>query len=324
MEKLLEIKDLKVFFTLKRGIFSKSRVVRAVDNVSFDVYQGETLGIVGESGCGKTSLARALVGLNDITSGKVLFLGKDDFATCNDKRWHELRQDVQFIFQDPVASLNPRMTVSEIIAEPLTVFYPKMTKTEQMEKVVAMMNLVGLSVNQINRYPQEFSGGQCQRIGIARALILEPKLIICDESVSALDASVKAQIINLLKDLQAKLNLTIMFISHDLSVVKHICDRVLVMYLGNIMELATKEQIYAKPTHPYTQALLSAVPIANPELERQKKIKLLEGDLPSPINPPVGCVFNTRCPMADDECRKSRPPFVRLQDDRLAACFKVK
>ena len=323
MEKLLEITNLKVFFTLKRGILSKPRTVRAVDNVSFDIYKGETLGIVGESGCGKTSLARSLVGLNEITAGKVLFLGKDDFANCNDKRWHELRQEVQFIFQDPVASLNPRMTVSEIIAEPLTVFYPKMSKMQQMEKVLVMMKLVGLSVNQINRYPQEFSGGQCQRIGIARALILDPKLIICDESVSALDASVKAQIINLLKDLQAKLSLTIMFISHDLSVVKHICDRVLVMYLGNIMELATKEQIYAKPTHPYTQALLSAVPIANPELERQKKIKLLEGDLPSPINPPVGCVFNTRCPLSDDNCRKSRPPFTILQDGRMAACFKV-
>lgn len=321
MQKLLEIKNLKVYFPLKKSLFGKPQVAHAVDNVSFDVYEGETLGIVGESGCGKSSLARSLVGLNAITSGSVVFLSDKHLDNASSSSWHKLRKDTQFIFQDPVASLNPRMTVAEIIAEPLKIYSPHLSKTEVMEKVIDLMQLVGLSTNQINRYPLEFSGGQCQRIGIARALVLNPKLIICDESVSALDASIKAQIINLLKDLQKKLKLTIMFISHDLSVVKHICDRVLVMYLGNIMELSKKEILYTHSHHPYTKALLSAVPIANPELERNKEIKLLEGDLPSPVNPPVGCVFNTRCPKADDKCRKSRPIPQQMGDGALVACY---
>lgn len=323
MEKLLEIKDLKVYFELKRGLLGKKRTVYAVDNVSFDVYKGETLGIVGESGCGKSTLARSLVGLNDITAGNVVFLGKDNLAKADSKRWHALRQEIQFIFQDPVASLNPRMTVLEIIAEPLNVYYPSMKKEEVLAKVLDMMHLVGLSDNQINRYPQEFSGGQCQRIGIARALVLDPKLIICDESVSALDVSIKAQIINLLKDLQKKLNLTVIFISHDLSVVKHICDRVLVMYLGNIMELATKDVIYKYHHHPYTQALLAAVPSANPRIEKHKKVKPLEGELPSPLHPPKGCVFSTRCPLADDGCKAARPELRYMDDGALVACFKA-
>jgi oligopeptide transport system ATP-binding protein len=321
MQKLLEIKNLKVHFPLKKNLFSKNQVVYAVDNVSFDVYAGETIGIVGESGCGKSSLARSLVGLNKITSGEVVFLTNEHLEKASVAKWHKYREDIQFIFQDPVASLNPRMTVAEIIAEPLEIYNPTLTKVEVMNRVVAIMKLVGLSVNQINRYPLEFSGGQCQRIGIARALILKPKLIICDESVSALDASIKAQIINLLKDLQKQLNLTIIFISHDLSVVKHICDRVLVMYLGNIMELSTKNILYTKSHHPYSSALLSAVPIANPDVERKKVIKLLEGELPSSINPPVGCVFNSRCPKADDKCRMSRPPVSVLEDGSLVACF---
>ena len=321
MQKLLEIKNLKVHFPLKKGLFAKQQVVHAVDDVSFDVYEGETLGIVGESGCGKSSLARSLVGLNTITAGKVVFLTTEQLNDASSKQWHKLRKDIQFIFQDPVASLNPRMTVAEIIAEPLKIYSPHLNNTEVMEKVIELMQLVGLSTNQINRYPLEFSGGQCQRIGIARALVLNPKLIICDESVSALDASIKAQIINLLKDLQHKLKLTIMFISHDLSVVKHICDRVLVMYLGNIMELSTKEILYKHSHHPYTEALLSAVPIANPELERKKVIRLLEGDLPSPVNPPVGCVFSTRCPKADTTCRASRPQPRVLEDGALVACY---
>ncbi|MFO0320738.1 MAG: ATP-binding cassette domain-containing protein, partial [Neisseriaceae bacterium] len=249
MEKILEIKNLNVYFKLKKGFFGKQKTVYAVDNVSFDLYKGETLGIVGESGCGKSSLARSLVGLNEITSGEVIFQGNDNLAKVSTSRWYEIRKDIQFIFQDPVASLNPRMTVMEIISEPLEVHYPKMSKENKLRKVLDMMHLVGLSDNQINRYPQEFSGGQCQRIGIARALILEPKLIICDESVSALDVSIKAQIINLMKDLQQKLNLTVIFISHDLSIVKHICDRVLVMYLGNIMELGTRELIFKNHYH---------------------------------------------------------------------------
>ena len=322
-EKLLEIKDLKVHFELKKSLFAKPKVVHAVDGVSFDVFAGETIGIVGESGCGKSSLARSLVGLNQITGGSVVFLGSENLDSANARQWHKLRKDIQFIFQDPVASLNPRMTVAEIIAEPLKIYSPQLSDTEVMERVLELMQLVGLSINQINRYPLEFSGGQCQRIGIARALVLNPKLIICDESVSALDVSIKAQIINLLKDLQKKLNLTIMFISHDLSVVKHICDRVLVMYLGNIMELATKDNLYSKSHHPYTEALLSAVPIANPELERKKVVKLLEGDLPSPVNPPVGCVFNSRCPKAEDGCRASRPQPRFMQDGTLVACFKA-
>lgn len=323
MEKILEIKDLKVYFELKKSWYKPGQVVHAVDNISFDVYTGEVLGIVGESGCGKSSLARSLVALNDITSGNVVFMGKENLAQISAKCWHEVRKDIQFIFQDPVASLNPRMTVAEIIAEPLKVYSPHLKEAQVMEKVIAMMELVGLSANQINRYPQEFSGGQCQRIGIARALVLEPKLIICDESVSALDVSIKSQIINLLKELQKKLKLTVLFISHDLSVVKHICDRVLVMYLGNIMELSTKDTLYTTPHHPYTQALLSAVPIANPRLEREKKIKLLDGDMPSPINPPLGCVFSTRCPLADDACRASRPQPRYLADGALVACFKA-
>jgi len=323
MQKILEIKNLKVYFPLKKSFWSKTQIVRALDNVSFDVYSGETLGIVGESGCGKSSLARALVALNKITDGEVVFQGVDNLAKLSAKRWHEVRQQIQFIFQDPVAVLNPRMTAAEIIAEPLKIYYPQLRSSEVTEQVVDMMQLVGLSINQFNRYPQELSGGECQRVGIARALVLKPKLIICDESVSALDVSIKSQIINLLKDLQKKLHLTILFISHDLGVVKYICDRVLVMYLGNIMELSNKKILYTNPHHPYTQALLAAVPIANPRLERNKPIQILGGELPSPITPPIGCVFSTRCPLADNECRASRPLLRYLTDGTLVACFKA-
>lgn len=307
MTKILEIRDLKVHFDLGGGLFKAKKIVHAVDGINFDVFEGETIGIVGESGCGKSSLARALCGLNKITSGSALFNGKVDLAKANSRQWDEVHKQMQFIFQDPVAALDPRMTVAEIIAEPLETLYPQMKKTEVMEKVLATMKLVGLSHNQINRYPQEFSGGQCQRIGIARALILEPKVLICDESVSALDVSIKAQIINLLQELQQKLKLTILFISHDLGIVKHICNRILVMYLGNIMELGDKRSIYSTPLHPYTNALLSAVPVANPTLEKGKNIQLLEGELPSPLNPPKGCVFSTRCPKATEQCKTSRP-----------------
>lgn len=323
MQKLLEVKQLKVHFQLKGGLFKASGVVHAVDGVTFDVYAGETLGIVGESGCGKSSLARSLVGLNDISAGEVIFSADKRLDKADTRQWHQLRREIQFIFQDPVASLNPRLTIAEIIAEPLKIYSPQLTKTEILDKVIAIMQLVGLTVNQINHYPLELSGGQCQRVGIARALILNPKLIICDESVSALDVSIKAQIINLLKDLQRKLNLTIIFISHDLSVVKHICDRVLVMYLGNIMELATKDNLYKNSHHPYTKALLSSVPVANPTLERQKVVPLLAGELPSSITPPVGCVFSSRCPLADDNCCQTRPQPRVMEDGATVACFKA-
>jgi oligopeptide transport system ATP-binding protein len=323
MAKILDIQNLKVHFLVKQNLFSKPKIVYAVDDITFEVYQGETLGIVGESGCGKSSLARSLVGLNSITAGSVIFQGQDNLAKITKQRWHELRQDIQFIFQDPVASLNPRMTVSEIIAEPLKVYFPKLKKLEVQEKVLHLMHLVGLSPEQMNRYPVELSGGQCQRIGIARALILNPKLIICDESVSALDVSIKAQIINLLKQLQQKLNLTIIFISHDLSIIKHLCNRVLVMYLGKLMELGNQETLYTKPHHPYTQALLAAIPIITPQIARSQPIQLLQGELPSPITPPQGCVLSSRCPLADAKCKASRPQPRYLADGTRVACFKA-
>lgn len=322
MKKILDVRDLKVHFELSGGLFSAKKVVHAVDGINFEVFEGETIGIVGESGCGKSSLARALCGLNKITSGSAIFDGKIDLAKATGKEWNEVHKQVQFIFQDPVAALDPRMTVAEIIAEPLKTLFPDMQKDKILEKVLATMKLVGLSHNQINRYPQEFSGGQCQRIGIARALILEPKVLICDESVSALDVSIKAQIINLLQDLQQKLKLTILFISHDLGIVKHICNRIMVMYLGNIMELGEKRELYANPMHPYTNALLSAVPVANPNTEKNKKIQLLEGELPSPLNPPKGCVFSTRCPKANNECKTIRPIYREVRD-RLLSCHLV-
>ncbi len=321
MKKILEVKNLKVHFELSSGLFKPKKVVHAVDGIDFEVFEGETLGIVGESGCGKSSLARALCGLNKITSGSALFNGID-LAKASAKQWDEVHKQMQFIFQDPVAALDPRMTVAEIIAEPLVTLYPNMKQAEVMAKVFSTMKLVGLSQNQVNRYPQEFSGGQCQRIGIARALILEPKVLICDESVSALDVSIKAQIINLLQELQQKLKLTILFISHDLGVIKHICNRILVMYLGNIMELGAKKTIYSDPLHPYTKALLSAVPVANPELEKAKVIQLLEGELPSPVNPPHGCVFHTRCPLASEACSQSRPD-EKIVREHSVSCFKV-
>lgn len=323
MTKILEVRDLKVHFELSGGLFKARKIVHAVDGISFDVFEGETIGIVGESGCGKSSLARALCGLNKITSGSAIFHGgKIDLAKASASQWNEVHKQVQFIFQDPVAALDPRMTVAEIIAEPLETLYPQMKKNKVMDKVITTMKLVGLSHNQINRYPQEFSGGQCQRIGIARALILEPKVLICDESVSALDVSIKAQIINLLQELQQKLKLTILFISHDLGIVKHICNRILVMYLGNIMELGDKRTIYTTPLHPYTKALLSAVPIANPNLEKNKHIQLLEGELPSPLNPPKGCVFCTRCPVVTEQCKTVRP-IHKTVNGHVISCHLV-
>ena len=309
VQPLLKVRDVRVHFPIPAARdwpWQPIPKVKAVDGVSFDLMPGETLGVVGESGCGKSTLARALIGLVKTTSGEIIWDGKN-LAGMDDKGFHDVRRNMQMIFQDPLASLNPRMTIGDIIAEPLRNYEPDLSSEEVRSRVRRIMDRVGLLPNVINRYPHEFSGGQCQRVGIARALILKPKLIICDEPVSALDVSIQAQVVNLLKELQDEMGLSLVFIAHDLSVVKHISDRVLVMYLGNEAELATSDSLYAKPTHPYTQALLSAVPIPDPELERNKTIQLLEGDLPSPINPPSGCVFRTRCPKAIDSCAQDKP-----------------
>lgn len=322
-EPILSVRDLKVHFKIKSKQawpWEPKKKLKAVDGVSFDLYAGETLSIVGESGCGKSTLARALIHLAPATSGEITWFNKR-MMQASDNEWLAVRKDVQMIFQDPLASLNPRMTIAQIIGEPLKIHRPELGKAQVLEKVRAMMKLVGLTEHQINRYPHEFSGGQCQRIGIARALILEPKLVICDEPVSALDVSIQAQIINLLKELQKKMGLALLFIAHDLAVVKHISDRVLVMYLGREMELAEKRALYANPTHPYTRALLSAIPIPDPDLERKKTIQLLLGDLPSPINPPSGCVFRTRCPKAETRCSQETIVLKRVDDATQSSCL---
>ncbi|EIG3519060.1 oligopeptide/dipeptide ABC transporter, ATP-binding, C-terminal domain protein [Escherichia coli P0304816.6] len=321
---LLEIADLKVHFEIKDGkqwFWQPPKTLKAVDGVTLRLYEGETLGVVGESGCGKSTFARAIIGLVKATDGHVAWLGKELLGMKPDE-WRAVRSDIQMIFQDPLASLNPRMTIGEIIAEPLRTYHPKMSRQEVRERVKAMMLKVWLLPNLINRYPHEFSGGQCQRIGIARALILEPKLIICDEPVSALDVSIQAQVVNLLQQLQREMGLSLIFIAHDLAVVKHISDRVLVMYLGHAVELGTYDEVYHNPLHPYTRALMSAVPIPDPDLEKNKTIQLLEGELPSPINPPSGCVFRTRCPIAGPECAKTRP-VLEGSFRHAVSCLKV-
>ena len=315
MAKLLEVKGLKKYFNTPKGM------LHAVDNINFTLDQGKTLGIVGESGCGKSTLGRVLLHLLEPTEGSIWFDGKD-ISHPDRHLMKELHQEMQMIFQDPLASLNPRMTIGEIIAEPLRTYHPKMSRQEVRERVKAMMLKVGLLPNLINRYPHEFSGGQCQRIGIARALILEPKLIICDEPVSALDVSIQAQVVNLLQQLQREMGLSLIFIAHDLAVVKHISDRVLVMYLGHAVELGTYDEVYHNPLHPYTRALMSAVPIPDPDPEKNKTIQLLEGELPSPINPPSGCVFRTRCPIAGPECAKTRP-VLEGSFRHAVSCLKV-
>jgi oligopeptide transport system ATP-binding protein len=288
--------------------------------VSFDLYPGETLGIVGESGCGKSTLARALLNLIPATSGQVVWMGRD-MAGAGADGWQQVRKSVQMVFQDPLASLNPRMNIAQIVGEPLRTHHPELGNDEILARVRALLLRVGMSESHLYRYPHEFSGGQCQRIGIARALILQPKLIICDEPVSALDVSIQAQIINLLKDLQRERQLALVFIAHDLAVVKHVSQRILVMYLGRVMELANKQALYAAPKHPYTRALLSAVPLADPKLERGKVIQLLTGDLPSPIDPPSGCVFRTRCPQAFEKCPLEVPPLMAIDGNSQAACW---
>lgn len=322
---LLEVRDLKVTFNVGRtGLLPwvSPRLLRAVDGVSFSVNAGETLGIVGESGCGKSSLARALVGLNPIAGGEAVFRGRS-LGNLSKQQWQDVRADIQMIFQDPLSSLDPRMTIGDIIAEPLQVQRPGMGRREVSAEVERVMLRVGLLSNVINRYPHEFSGGQCQRVGIARALIVKPKLIICDEPVSALDVSIQAQVINLLMDLQRSEGLALVFIAHDLAVVKHIADKVVVMYLGRTMEAAPTNVLFDSPMHPYTSALLSAVPLPDPELERNKVVQILEGDIPSPVNPPSGCVFRTRCPKADDACAASLPMLSAIAELHNVACLKA-
>ncbi|WP_339115090.1 oligopeptide/dipeptide ABC transporter ATP-binding protein [Thioclava sp. GXIMD2076] len=309
MTPLLSVRDLRVSFPItRRGSWpwTPPQQLHAVNGVSFDLMAGQVLGIVGESGCGKSTLARALIQMLP-AKGEVIWQGQTDLLSLTPREMLKYRSDIQMVFQDPLAALNPRMTVGEIIAEPLRTHRPEMGAEARREKVREVMARVGLLPNQINRYPHEFSGGQCQRIGIARALVVEPKLLICDEPVSALDVSIQAQVINLLDDLRRDLGLTVVFIAHDLSVVKHISDQVMVLYLGRMMEHAEARALFAEPRHPYSQALLSAVPVPDPKTQRTKQVIGLEGELPSPLNPPSGCPFRTRCPRAEDLCAQSRP-----------------
>ena len=320
LKPLLNVENLSVEFDLAgKGMFDKKQILRAVDNVSFDLMPGETLGIVGESGCGKSTLGRAILQLVKASSGTVTLDGVD-LKSLSQDQLRGSRKDMQMIFQDPLASLNPRLTVKQIISEPLEVFFPELTPSEVEKRVLEMLDFVGLSRTYINRYPHEFSGGQCQRIGIARAMISRPKLIVCDEPVSALDVSIQAQIVNLLSDLQKEFKTSLIFISHNLSVVRHISHRILVLYLGRMAELADYQDLYDHPYHPYTSALISAVPIPDPKLGRNRKIKLLAGDIPSPINPPSGCSFRTRCPKAQDLCAQIKPEFKDRSPKHFVAC----
>ncbi|WP_188205678.1 ABC transporter ATP-binding protein [Alkalibacillus aidingensis] len=314
---ILEVNHLKKYFDVKGGVFGrKVGEVKAVDDVSFTVNEGEILGIVGESGCGKSTTGKALLRLIEPTDGEVKFEDQD-ITSISSEQMRLLRKDMQIIFQDPYASLNPRHTVEKIIGEPLLV-HGMNSKEERKARVKELLEVVGLRPYHASRYPHQFSGGQRQRIGIARALANNPKLIICDEPVSALDVSVQSQILNLMEDLRNQFNLTYIFIAHDLSVVKHISDRVGVMYLGKMVELADKDEIYENPKHPYTQALLSAVPVADPDEERDRII--LEGDVPSPSNPPSGCPFHTRCPLVMDVCKEDKPQFKEDGDQHFVAC----
>ena len=322
-EALLSLRNLKVHFPLRKGLFARVQgMVKAVDGITLDIRSGETLGLVGESGCGKSTTGRALLRLYERhvarISGEIMYKGRD-LNTLGSVQMRPLRKDLQIIFQDPYASLNPRMTVGNIIEEPLAV-HKLASGVQAQRRVQELMEVVGLSPAMINRYPHEFSGGQRQRIGIARALALDPSFIVCDEPVSALDVSIQAQIINLMQDLQSQFNLTYLFIAHDLSAVKHISDRVAVMYLGRIVELASADQLYEEPEHPYTQALISAVPLPDPASERKRKRILLEGDVPSPLNPPSGCSFHTRCAFAQDRCKKDVPALRELSPNHSVSC----
>jgi oligopeptide transport system ATP-binding protein len=317
---LLQVDDLKMHFPIYRGVFQRQvGAVRAVDGVSFDVKRGETLGLVGESGCGKSTTGRTILQLYKPTSGTVTFDGTD-LVHLKGEQMRQMRRKMQMIFQDPYASLNPRMTVAQLVGEPLMV-HNVATGAEINQRVEHLLEIVNLNPAFASRYPHEFSGGQRQRIGVARALALQPSFIICDEPISALDVSIQAQVVNLLEELQEQFNLTYLFIAHDLSMVRHISDRVAVMYLGIIVELAPRSELYTQPLHPYTQALLSAVPIPDPVADAKRKRTILQGDVPSPANPPSGCRFRTRCPIAEAVCAETRPEFREIRPGHFVACF---
>lgn len=318
---IISVSDLRVEFPVYGGLLGGRRVgsVKAVDGVSFDVRRRETLGVVGESGCGKTTTGLAILRMVDIASGRVVFDG-EDISAKDRAGMRPIRRKMQMVYQDPFGALDPRMRVKDIVGEPLIAHGLAGTRKEYRTKVAELLDLVGLSSAMGERYPHEFSGGQRQRIGIARALAVRPSLVVCDEPVSALDVSIQAQIINLLEALQTELGLTYLFISHDLSVVRHISDRVMVMYLGKVVEIADRAELYRDPKHPYTQALLSAVPVPSPDAEAEREIMLLEGEVPSPLNPPTGCPFHPRCPQAHDACRRTMPPLKQEGANRSVAC----